>query len=163
MNFSMRNSFTIIQNKIICTTRACFSKNKAARHRHPFAAFFPFIEVNDSQLSHKVLSFCLEHGIHPIIALTFSFLSLRRFKFLGGPARQILFKFYVYSIVFIPNLVAGLVQAPGFRFWSGHRVTRVNFFNQNDVILVKKKNSTVTTRFLTGSCQVDPSDRVSKL
>jgi len=30
------------------------------------------------------------------------------------------------------------VQGPGSGFWSSHRVGRVNFLNQNDVILVKK-------------------------
>jgi hypothetical protein len=41
----------------------------------------------------------------------------------------------------------GLVQGPGSGFWSGHWVTRVNFFlNQNDVILVKKQKSTSCNR-----------------
>jgi hypothetical protein len=47
------------------------------------------------------------------------------------------------SIVFRP----GLVKDPDF-----DRVARVNFFlNQNDVVLVKKKNQQVATGFLTRS------------
>ena len=45
-------------------------------------------------------------------------------------------------IVFKPGPVAGPVQGSCSRFWSGHPVARVNSYflkNQNDVILVKKK------------------------
>lgn len=55
----------------------------------------------------------------------------------------------VYIIVFRSGLVADLVQSSGFEFWQDHRVGRVNFFkNQNDVILEKK---------ITGCNQVLPS------
>jgi hypothetical protein len=55
---------------------------------------------------------------------------------------------FIYFIVFRSGLVDGLVQDPGYRFWSGHWVTRVNsfFLNQNDVILVKKQKSTGCNR-----------------
>jgi hypothetical protein len=43
----------------------------------------------------------------------------------------------ISSIVFRPGLIIGLVQNPGFRFWPG--CSGQIFFNQNDVVLVKKR------------------------
>jgi hypothetical protein len=75
----------------------------------------------------------------------------------------------VWCIVFISGSVVSPIQDPGSGFFSGHRVVRVIFLNQNNVVLIIQKSQRIATRFLTGSCRVNhilpgqPSHRVNRV
>jgi len=51
--------------------------------------------------------------------------------------------------------VVSPIQDPGSGFFSGHRVVRVIFLNQNNVVLIIQQSQRIATRFLTGSCRVN--------